>query len=94
MLYPKRSNEKSPSAAIRTPAAVRSTDRVTWKLGTIETHLRFLKINKGPRELMWMWKKKFEQLRNSIKQTHVMLETQLNADCNWFVHSISCKVQN
>lgn len=30
MLYPTRSKEKSPSAAIRTPAAVRSTERITW----------------------------------------------------------------
>lgn len=29
MLYPTRSKEKSPSAAIRTPAAVRSTERIT-----------------------------------------------------------------
>lgn len=36
MLYPKRSKEKSPSAAMTTPAAVNITERVTYKLKQIK----------------------------------------------------------
>jgi len=32
MLYPKRSKEKSPRVAMRTPAAVNITERATWNL--------------------------------------------------------------
>lgn len=42
MLYPKRSMEKSPSAAMITPAAVNNTERVTCNKDGQKTALKSL----------------------------------------------------